>query len=251
MLRLFKKTRKKLLSENKITKYLVYALGEILLIVIGILIALAINNWNEGRIQSQKEEFYLLGLKNEFKQSKAKLQALLEINTANYEKARSLYLIAQDSIPDEAEIAKLVYQSLSNEMEYNPNNSLLNELLNSGALKDISNDSLRKHLTGWESRLQSVRRQERTLQSDRQKILDIIRQKGDIKSIADQTGISQQLRLPPTTPLALNAQLIRTAEFKNSLLLFILTTEITQDTHYKPLLAEINTLLRLIENRSF
>ncbi len=41
--------------ENKTTKYLLYAFGEILLVVIGILIALQVNNWNEGRKQRQVE----------------------------------------------------------------------------------------------------------------------------------------------------------------------------------------------------
>ncbi len=45
----FRKLRRKLLSENKFSKYLAYAIGEILLVVIGILIALQINTWNESR----------------------------------------------------------------------------------------------------------------------------------------------------------------------------------------------------------
>lgn len=47
MIKFFRKIRQKLLSENKFRKYLVYAIGEIILVVIGILIALQINNWNE------------------------------------------------------------------------------------------------------------------------------------------------------------------------------------------------------------
>lgn len=47
MIKLFGKIRQKLLSENKFRKYLTYAIGEITLVVIGILIALSINNWNE------------------------------------------------------------------------------------------------------------------------------------------------------------------------------------------------------------
>ena len=47
MIKFFRKIRQKLLSENKFSKYLIYAIGEIILVVIGILIALTINNWNE------------------------------------------------------------------------------------------------------------------------------------------------------------------------------------------------------------
>jgi len=49
MIKFFRKIRQKLLSENKISKYVLYAIGEIILVVIGILIALQINNWNEAR----------------------------------------------------------------------------------------------------------------------------------------------------------------------------------------------------------
>ena len=49
MIKFFRKIRQKLLTENKFNKYLLYAIGEIILVVIGILIALSINNWNEIR----------------------------------------------------------------------------------------------------------------------------------------------------------------------------------------------------------
>ncbi|MDT0541100.1 DUF6090 family protein [Croceitalea sp. P059] len=47
MIKFFRKIRQRLLTENKFSKYLIYALGEIILVVIGIIIALQINNWNE------------------------------------------------------------------------------------------------------------------------------------------------------------------------------------------------------------
>ena len=49
MIKFFRKIRQKLLTENRFSKYLLYAIGEIVLVVIGILIALQINNWNETR----------------------------------------------------------------------------------------------------------------------------------------------------------------------------------------------------------
>ena len=55
MLKFFKKIRQKLINKGALTKYLLYALGEILLVVIGILIALQVNNWNQTMQQKKKE----------------------------------------------------------------------------------------------------------------------------------------------------------------------------------------------------
>ena len=56
MIHFFRRIRQGLLSQNRFSKYLLYAIGEILLVVIGILIALSINTWNENRITKQKEK---------------------------------------------------------------------------------------------------------------------------------------------------------------------------------------------------
>jgi hypothetical protein len=53
------------MEQNKTGKYLKYAIGEIVLVVIGILIALSINNWNDNRINNAKQQDYLIGLKND------------------------------------------------------------------------------------------------------------------------------------------------------------------------------------------
>jgi len=52
MIKFFRRIRQKLITEGSLSKYLIYAIGEILLVVIGILIALQINNWNEKQKQS-------------------------------------------------------------------------------------------------------------------------------------------------------------------------------------------------------
>jgi len=74
MIKLFRKFRQKLLSENKLSKYLIYAIGEIILVVIGILIALQINNWNENRkLTETKRNYYeqiLIDLKDDKNYSK-------------------------------------------------------------------------------------------------------------------------------------------------------------------------------------
>ncbi|MFH4967884.1 DUF6090 family protein [Gaetbulibacter sp. M240] len=61
MLKFFRNIRKRLLSESKFRNYFLYAIGEIILVVIGILIALQINNWNEARAVSRITWFNLNG----------------------------------------------------------------------------------------------------------------------------------------------------------------------------------------------
>lgn len=66
MLTFFRKIRQKLLSQNKVTRYLVYALGEIVLVVIGILLALQINTWNQNRLDRKQEQQLLAQLEIEY-----------------------------------------------------------------------------------------------------------------------------------------------------------------------------------------
>ena len=55
MLKFFRQIRSRLLQENKLTQYLIYAIGEILLVMVGILLALQVNNWNETKKSNQYE----------------------------------------------------------------------------------------------------------------------------------------------------------------------------------------------------
>lgn len=66
MIKFFRHIRQSLIMENKTSKYLKYAIGEIILVVIGILIALQINNWNQTRLELQKEQIVLNQLYKDF-----------------------------------------------------------------------------------------------------------------------------------------------------------------------------------------
>ena len=67
MIKFFRKIRYDLMEKNKTGKYLKYAIGEIVLVVVGILIALQINTWNEQRKQHKKHDRMLLKVKEELK----------------------------------------------------------------------------------------------------------------------------------------------------------------------------------------
>ena len=80
MIKFFRKIRQKLLSENKFSKYLIYAVGEIVLVVIGILIALQINNWNEIRKEKDQLESSLRLLQLNLNEDIKKFDAQIEYN---------------------------------------------------------------------------------------------------------------------------------------------------------------------------
>ena len=67
MIKFFRKIRYDLMEKNKTGKYFKYAIGEIILVVIGILIALQINNWNENRKNRVTEADYYCRILDDFK----------------------------------------------------------------------------------------------------------------------------------------------------------------------------------------
>jgi hypothetical protein len=82
MIKFFRKIRQKLLSENKFSKYLIYAIGEIVLVVIGILIALSINNWNEVQKDKRKAVIILEAIRSDMGQDLDEMRNL-KVSWAN------------------------------------------------------------------------------------------------------------------------------------------------------------------------
>lgn len=250
MIKFFRKIRKELLSQKKFSKYLSYAVGEIILVVIGILIALAINNMNQNRILDKNERIYLIGLKEEFQTSKGKLSELIAVNKRSYECAKEiLEHIADRTEPlSERHFSELLYNTLSFDIAFNPNNSLLNEMISSGSLKGISNTKLRIQLTNWISTLEDVARQETELGIQRAKVLDLFRaDEYSLRTILEQTGANEEIELKKSTNNRSNLALLDSPAFENNLLMFIITSYATENAHYNPLMEDLDTILELIE----
>jgi hypothetical protein len=250
MIKFFRRIRQKLVVEKKLRDYLLYAIGEIILVVIGILIALAINNGQQQRILEKKEQTYLKGLKTEFQFSKLKLTELIEVNRNNYEGAKKIIEhISMDTIAiTEKQFSELLYNSFVSDISFNPNNSLLNEMINSGSLKDLSNPQLRMDLTNWISTLDDIGKQENDLALQREKVLDMFRSnENSIRTIFDLAGVNKELDLPVGNKASSNLHLLNSKEFENNILTFILTAYATENAHYIPLMENLNAILELLE----
>jgi len=99
MISLFRKIRQKLLSQNKVTRYLAYAIGEIFLVVIGILIALQINNANESNKLRKKEVILLSEMKNNLQSDLLDLEFNIEGNKDRLTSNQIILTALQDKRP--------------------------------------------------------------------------------------------------------------------------------------------------------
>ena len=177
--------------------------------------------------------------------------ALLEQNQRNYEGAQKIVaLLANKDIVEELEFSQVMYLTFAGDIAFNANNSVLIEMINSGSLKDVRNISLRKQLTTWMATLDDIRRQEEDLKLQREKVLDIMRTENySLRTVLDQSGISvNELQIPEQTSHISNLSLLESTSFENNVLMFMLTTLATGQNHYTPLLADIDTILDLINN---
>lgn len=110
MLRFFRQIRQRLITDNKFSKYLLYALGEILLVVIGILIALQVNNWNEDR-KLKDQEYALLGdLKSDLQETLKDLKFGKSVNESTIDNYRILIQAIDNDEPYSGKIdSAIVY----------------------------------------------------------------------------------------------------------------------------------------------
>ena len=151
MLKFFRTIRKKLIEEDNIRKYLLYAVGEILLVVIGILIALQINTWNENRKRSDLEKYLLKELKNEVSENLFLINTDIATNTTGLE--HSLVLMGKVVTNDLETNPKLTDSLIAGIYEtssFEPKSGVITDIINTGKLDVIKNDSLRILVSNWD-----------------------------------------------------------------------------------------------------
>jgi len=135
MIKFFRKIRQQLMTENKFSKYLMYAIGEIVLVVIGILIALQINNWNENRKLQTTKHIYLEQLLADFEADKdyAKSAIIsLDSSIVKYNKYNEIFKVP--NLPLESILIKIGDNSFTTlDLEFKT--STIKSLINTGDIR--------------------------------------------------------------------------------------------------------------------
>ena len=151
MIKFFRKIRQKMLTENKFSKYIIYAIGEVVLVVIGILIALQVNNWNEDQKIKRQEAILIKNLKTEFNVNLENLKEIKKQNTILYNSIIELKnLIGQDEkVINDNNIDSLLLNALMIR-DFQPNQFIYSQFKAGKTLEYIKSEKLKKLLYEWD-----------------------------------------------------------------------------------------------------
>lgn len=162
MIKFLRKIRKKLLDNGDLKKYLLYAIGEIILVVVGILIALQINNWNQKRANKKLEVQYYQSMKSQLNEDIVDLLGNIYYNQElldQFSYAKSLLTQKDKSKMDT--LAKITY-SMIYYADFRRKSSIYQTLVNSGEIKHISNHKIIEALQSLEETYSYMDRIEET-----------------------------------------------------------------------------------------
>ena len=172
MIKFFRKIRQRMISENRFSKYLLYAIGEIILVMIGILLALQVNNWNEDKAEKIIEKTLMNNLNTEFKNN---LHKLKESITQYEETEKSIRLLMSFMQFTSDELKHINTDSLIAKAidvyDFSPTQNSLTEILASGNLKLITKDSLKTALLEWSAELNEKEESWQTLDDFNQNLV--------------------------------------------------------------------------------
>ena len=145
MIKFFRQIRQRLLTENKFSKYLLYAIGEIVLVVVGILIALQINNWNENQKRNRLEISLISEMKENLQNDLQDIRNNIKEDSDTWNSNKLILKHIEEGLPYNDSLS-IHFGQLQRTSTLVANTSAYENLKSIG-FNLISNDSLRKRIT--------------------------------------------------------------------------------------------------------
>ena len=233
MIKFFRKIRQNLLSEGKTGKYFKYAIGEIILVVIGILIALSINNHNNNRQQREIEQAYLLSLQSEFKTNLEKINNCLTENHNHVKAVEHMLTLFDDKVRDtisEKETSDIIYSVFKGVPTYIPSKGVLTDIISSGNLNLIQNEKLRQKIASFESTLDFLKIQEVSTHEMQKELQKQLNENGSVRKVLINKGFNFEHQ--SISDNASNKKIFGLIKFENTLLDFYLTISATNGQRF-------------------
>jgi len=216
MIKFFRRIRFDLMEKNNTGKYIKYAIGEIVLVVVGILIALSINNWSENSKRLKQEQEILHNLKQDFEYNHKALLDVLKSNAQNINSALTVLNHTGTRFSEEFEVNPIL-NDVASSVYYYPKNGFLSDLINSGNLSIIRNDQLRSRLTSWTPRLDDLNARQQANKEFENLIIRYIIENGSWLAVDESTDnpTIKKLDFPTSGFDVNNNELLKSIEFEN------------------------------------
>jgi hypothetical protein len=249
MIKFFRKIRLDLMEKNKTGKYLKYAIGEIVLVVIGILFALQINNWNQQRVQNEEEQLALINLKQDFEFNYRTLDSILTETTKTIESQFLMLNYTGNKINPKTEFEfNTSLNSLTHFTDFFPRNGYLDDLLNSGSLGIIRNQNLRNKLSSWNPVFDYIKTKEISVQTALDRVSVMVIKKGSwLNADAASTTETVNDNAFPKSGFDIdNRDLLGELEFENNTENIIYQNDKLTQSHKKGLIL-ITEILKILE----
>ena len=201
-----------MLTENKFSKYLIYAFGEIILVVIGILIALGINNWKENQAKIKQQNVILANLNLELNNNLKNLNTTLELSET-YINSSEYLLISMNNIATNKYKGEKLDSLLSSfgYSKWKRSNLNIKSLEGSGSLNSVENNELKRLIYDWLSQIEDLEILEKRSDYAFQYYVDYIKKNGSWREI-DKFMFT---RVKGSQILPSNDHLLMSPEFEN------------------------------------
>ena len=231
MIKFFRNIRRQLLEKESIRKYILYAIGEIFLVVVGILIALSINNWNNNKILRRTELTIYENLKNQIHEDKLLLNGVVVYNNTYYEQYNFAIQIIERNDRNNIDTLVQIAPNIYKYSDFNRIGNIFQNLVNSGDLKILKNSNIIDRIQGLEELYIYINR----LEENHFKVILELGGANLLDNINFSTG---QIERPDE---------IYSFKFQNLLYVFMNISE-EKDEIYHRALSEIDAISGLIEN---
>jgi hypothetical protein len=181
-------------------------------VVIGILIALQINNWNQGRLAQERERLTLSNLNSEFSDNLQDLDSINNILLQSIEANELIFnMIQAEPVANTVNIDSLLSRAITSP-SWKPSEFVLNELKNSDGLSKLNNDDLKKQLFQWSRFFNELQETMTQLEDTNRDLILFIRDHGSLRNVDVESETFNYRR----SQLGIeNATLLRNFKFEN------------------------------------
>ena len=230
MIKFFRKLRSQLINDGKVTNYLKYAIGEIILVVLGILIALQINNWNHERQQKISELNFYSKLKEQLSEDENEINGNIKYNNNFMNRFTYAVQIIESNKRERLDSLSQISLNLTKYSDLGRQSNIYETLVNSGQIELLNNPDIIEEIRKLEEIYIYINKMEEIHR-------DVI-----LKEVAN--SLSNNFKL--LTLEAIDPDKIYSVNFQN-LIIFLMNIMKEKDEIYHKALDKIETIIRYID----